>query len=59
MTPNGRFVAKIMVNRKEIHVGTYNTIEEAIDARVLAEKEYFGDFSPTVSRNRKYSAKCS
>jgi len=56
ITPNGRFVAKIMVNRKEVHVGTYNTIEEAIDARVLAEKEYFGEFSPTVSRNRKYNA---
>lgn len=54
ISPNGRFIARIMVNRKEIFLGTYDTIEDAIKVRVEAESKYFGDFSPTSSRNRKY-----
>ena len=54
LVPSGNFAARIVVNRKEIFLGTYDSIEEAIEARVRAEKKYFGEFSPTLSRNREY-----
>jgi hypothetical protein len=47
---NGKYVAQIMVNRKNITIGRYNTFQEAKMARIQAEIKYFGEFSPTVSR---------
>jgi hypothetical protein len=41
----GRFQARIKVNGKEIAVGTYDTIEEASEARRLAEKQIHGMFA--------------
>lgn len=38
--------AKIMVNGKSIYLGTYKSEEEAKQARILAEIEYFGEFAP-------------
>jgi len=38
---NGKYIARIGVNGKRYHIGTYNTLEEAIDARKMAEVEYF------------------
>ena len=38
---SGRWVAAIMVNRKQIYLGTYDTIEEAAEARRKAEEKYF------------------
>jgi hypothetical protein len=48
--PSGKYQARIMVNRKEINVGRYDTFVEAKMARIQAETKYFGEFSPTVSR---------
>ena len=45
--PSGRYRARIMVNRKEIHLGTYDTFEEAKSARIKAELRYFGEFAPS------------
>lgn len=42
---NGKYVARIMINGKTIHLGCYDAIEDAKDARVNAEKEYFGEFA--------------
>lgn len=42
--PNGRFYVRIMVHKKELNLGTYDTIEEARKAREGAEKKYFGEF---------------
>lgn len=42
---NGKYVARIMINGKTVHLGCYNTIEEAKSARVNAEKKYFGEFA--------------
>ena len=40
-----RYFARIMVNKKEIALGGYATLEEARAARKRAEeKKYFGDF---------------
>ena len=51
LTPSGRYRARIMVNRKEIRLGNFKTLEEAIAARKSAETEYFGDFAPSASRH--------
>lgn len=34
---SGRFIASIRLNGKQTHIGTYNTVEEAIEARKEAE----------------------
>lgn len=44
-TPNNTYRARIMINRKEIWLGTYKTLEEAVQARLKAEKKYFGEYS--------------
>ena len=36
----GRFVAEIMVNRKKISLGSYSTLEEAKEARLVANIKY-------------------
>lgn len=43
-TKNGTYKARIMVNRKEIRLGTYKTEEEAFAARIAGEKKYYGEF---------------
>lgn len=43
---NGKkYTARIMVNGKNIHLGSFNTIEEAKKARQDKEKEIFGEFA--------------
>jgi hypothetical protein len=41
----GKYIARIMVNGKNIHLGTFNTLENAIKARKEAEEKYFGEFA--------------
>lgn len=48
-----RYRARIMVNRKEISLGTYDTIDEAVLARKKGEVKYFGKYSATESRNKE------
>lgn len=45
LTPHGKYRARIMVNRKEIRLGHFEKIEDAIEARKLAEKKYFGEYA--------------
>lgn len=45
---SGRYRARITVNRKEIRLGHYKTFDEAVKARLEAEKKYFGEFAPCV-----------
>lgn len=40
-----KWVAKIMVNKKTIHLGTFTTPEAASDAYRSGEKRYFGEFA--------------
>lgn len=42
---NGRYIARIMFNGKTQHIGTYDTIEEARQARLRKEIELFGEFA--------------
>lgn len=41
----GKFRSYITVNGKQISLGLYDTVELAYNARLKAEKEYFGEFS--------------
>lgn len=42
----GYWNASICVNLKQIYLGYYKTKEEAIIARLLAEKKYYSEFAP-------------
>lgn len=43
--PNGRYNAEISVSGRTIHLGTFNTIDEALEVRKEAEIKYFGEFA--------------
>lgn len=40
-----KYRAYIMIDRKQIHLGSFENIEDAIDARKKAEIKYFNEFS--------------
>ena len=42
--------ASIKINKKQIHLGEYTTIEDAIKARLEAEEKYYGEFSPNYKK---------
>lgn len=46
LTKAGRYNARITVNYKMIHLGNFETLEEAIEARIDAEKKYYGEYAP-------------
>lgn len=41
-----RWCARITVDNQIIGLGTYKTLEEAVQARKIAESKYFGEFAP-------------
>lgn len=43
---NGKFRAYINDDYKQIHLGVFDKIEEAINVRDIAEEKYFGQFKP-------------
>ena len=45
---NGTYKSYIMVDGKYINLGNYDTPEQANAVRIMAEKEYFGEFSSNV-----------
>lgn len=49
--PSGKYQARIQVNRKEIRLGLFEKLEEAVHARQSAELEYCGDFAQHLYRN--------
>lgn len=51
LNSNGKYRARIMVNRHEIFLGIYDTLAEAAKARKHGEEKYFGEFA----RVRKWS----
>lgn len=50
--PNGdKWIARIVVDGVQINLGTYDTYESAVQARMSAEREYYGEFSREASLN--------
>ena len=45
-TRDETWTARIGINKKNIHLGYFNSKTDAIKARLKAEKEYFGEFAP-------------
>jgi hypothetical protein len=45
--------ASIFANFKHISLGSFESIEDAIEARKEAEEKYFGEFKPTIKENKK------
>lgn len=43
-TKGDKYNVRITVNRKEIHIGNFDTLEKAIEAREKAEDNYHGEF---------------
>jgi len=42
---NGRYIAQIKHNQKNIYIGTFDNISDAEKARIEVEKKLFGEFS--------------
>jgi len=43
---DNKWYGRIIISGKEKYLGCYLTFEEAKEARIAAEKEYFGEFRP-------------
>lgn len=41
----GKYRVTIILNRKTIHVGYFDTLEQAVEERMKAENKYYGEFS--------------
>lgn len=54
LTESSTYNVRITVNRKEIHVGNFKTLEEAIEARIKAEREYYGEFAPSLGSLKEH-----
>lgn len=52
ITKSGKYSARIAMNGKEIYLGSYETIEEAKQARYEAEVKYFGEFAYNGGESR-------
>lgn len=42
---NNKWYARITINKKRIPLGVFNSFDEALNARKMAEEKYFGDWS--------------
>jgi hypothetical protein len=47
---NGRWAASIRVDKKLLHLGYFDTIEEAAAVRRAAEIKHFGEFAPSTAQ---------
>lgn len=48
MKTKNKYRAYITIDNKQISLGLYNTPKEAYEARLKAEKKYFGEFSSQI-----------
>jgi len=45
ITPTGKYYTRITVDYKEIYLGTFDNLQDAIKVRKLAEDKYYGEFA--------------
>ena len=43
-----------MINKRNINLGSYQNKKDAIRARLVAEKQYFGEFAPQRHLFKEY-----
>ena len=46
--------ANIQVNKKRYHLGSFSDKKDAIIARLMAEKKYYGEFAPQQHLYKEY-----
>ena len=51
---NNKWVAKITCNKQQIYLGSFINKDDAIKARLEAEKKYFGEFAPQKHLYEQY-----
>lgn len=49
VTPAGKYNSSITVDGKKVHIGNYDTVQEAINAREAAEMNLFGEYAPSAN----------
>lgn len=49
----GKYNVRITCDRKQMHIGNYDTLEEAIQARIEAERKYHGEYGYHDSINKE------
>lgn len=47
-----KYVARIMHDNNDYHLGTYPSLREALDRRLEAERKYFGAFGPNLDYDK-------
>lgn len=52
-----KWVARIVLNNKDIHLGYFNSKEDAVKARLEAEAKYFCEFAPQKHLFEEYGIK--
>lgn len=52
-TRSGKYSVRISCDRKQMHIGTYDTLEEAKQARIEAERKYHGEYGYHDSINKE------
>lgn len=50
-----KFKAYINIDNKQIHLGYFTDINEAVKARLLGEKQYFGEYAPQRHLFKEFS----
>lgn len=43
--PSNKWVARVNINEKETHLGSFDNFNDAVEARIIAEEKYYKDFA--------------
>jgi hypothetical protein len=52
-----KYIARVMVNRKNIWLGSYYSIEDAINAYKVGSEKYFGEFARSEQASKRLGVK--
>ena len=51
---NKKWEARININKKQVKLGCFHVFEDAVVARLKAEKKYYGEFAPQKHLYEQY-----